>query len=310
MGRKTRGETIDPTRCLIYHICTRCVHRRALLVSENDAYKLMIYQLFRLLDEHFAIEVVAYDIMDNHLHLVIRLDPRAAQDWADREVVTRWFGSHLPRGKAATERCIEKHLADDVWVQKHREALASPSQFMKDLKQRIAERINAAEGLEGHFWQGRFEARAIETYEDLVAVCAYVDLNDVKAGLCDDPRMAAFCSAAERAASLAAHADDTGGAGEHTWLVPIADGTAGDAGAASREIAADCVGSHRGRGLFPGASVGDYLGLLTALARAIRQGCVQSSRAAEPGARRLGTDLQELTERVLALFENPRWSPD
>jgi hypothetical protein len=37
--------------------------------------------------------------MDNHLHVLVRLDPDAATGWSDQEVVRRWGRLFPPRDK-------------------------------------------------------------------------------------------------------------------------------------------------------------------------------------------------------------------
>ena len=38
--------------------------------------------------------------MDNHLHLLLRLDPNVAEAWSDEEVVRRWGRLYPPRDKS------------------------------------------------------------------------------------------------------------------------------------------------------------------------------------------------------------------
>ncbi len=47
------------------------------------------------LAEIFAVAVAGFAILDNHLHLLVRLDPDVAGSWSDEDVVRRW-GQHFP----------------------------------------------------------------------------------------------------------------------------------------------------------------------------------------------------------------------
>jgi hypothetical protein len=49
------------------------------------------------------VSVGAVSVMDNHLHLLVRLDPEVARGWSDEEVVRRW-GSLFPRGTRTDSR--------------------------------------------------------------------------------------------------------------------------------------------------------------------------------------------------------------
>ncbi len=85
-----------------YHCITRCV-RRAFLLREADGEgdrRLWIERRLQELADIFAISVGGFSIMDNHLHVLVRLDPDVAQAWSDEEVVRRWGRLFPPRDKS------------------------------------------------------------------------------------------------------------------------------------------------------------------------------------------------------------------
>jgi hypothetical protein len=45
----------------------------------------------------FALAVGGFSVMNNHLHLLLRLDPRIAESWSDEGVVRRWGRLFPPR---------------------------------------------------------------------------------------------------------------------------------------------------------------------------------------------------------------------
>jgi len=51
------------------------------------------------LAEIFSVAVAGFAILDNHLHLPVRLDPHVAQGWSDEDVVRRWGRLFPPRDK-------------------------------------------------------------------------------------------------------------------------------------------------------------------------------------------------------------------
>ena len=91
----------------VYHCISRCV-RRAFLCGE-DVYSGQNYEHRRAwvcdrvqcLSALFGIEVFAYSVMSNHLHLVLRNRPDRVSQWSDREVAERWC--RVCPGKAALE---------------------------------------------------------------------------------------------------------------------------------------------------------------------------------------------------------------
>jgi hypothetical protein len=73
-----------------HHCVTRCV-RRAFLLGEGPLdRKEWIDQRLEELAKTFAVSVGGSSVMDNHLHLLVRLDPEIASGWTDEEVVRRW----------------------------------------------------------------------------------------------------------------------------------------------------------------------------------------------------------------------------
>ena len=67
---------------------------------------------FEELAEIFAVAVGGFSVMDNHLHLLVRLDP-ADQAWSDEEVVRRWGRLFPPRDKSRQPRPGTDHW--DQW---------------------------------------------------------------------------------------------------------------------------------------------------------------------------------------------------
>ena len=144
------------------------------------------------LAEIFSVAVAGFAILDNHLHLLVRLDPDVAQGWSDEDVVRRWGRLFPPRDKArqvapVSEEWVQARLKDARWVATARERLQSLSWFMKCLKEPLSRLANREEQTRGAFFEGRFKSVAILDEESLVATCAYIDLNPVAAGIADVP---------------------------------------------------------------------------------------------------------------------------
>ncbi len=56
--------------------------------------------------------VGGFAILDNHLHLLVRLDPQVAKGWSDEDVVRRWGRLFPPRDKTRQTLPVT-----DAWVQ-------------------------------------------------------------------------------------------------------------------------------------------------------------------------------------------------
>ena len=60
--------------------------------------KAWIERRLQELDSIFSGSVGGFAVLDNHLHVLVRLDPDEAKGWSDTEVVERWFRLYPPRG--------------------------------------------------------------------------------------------------------------------------------------------------------------------------------------------------------------------
>ena len=70
---------VDPSVTRWYHCVTRCVRRAFLLGEEGCDRKGWIERRLEELSEIFAVAVAGFAILDNHLHLLVRLDPDVAK---------------------------------------------------------------------------------------------------------------------------------------------------------------------------------------------------------------------------------------
>ena len=197
--------TSEPT---IYHVVTR-TSRGAFLFGdvEKDRLRKMLWQMA----DFCGVEVLTYAIMSNHLHIVVRVpvkesvtaasgvdgaDGIAAVPGADALVsnaeVLRRYG--VLYGKAAMHDAAQilQGASEEVWEgfrRKYVPMMHDLSWFMRLLKQRFARWFNAFHKTYGTLWAERFTSVIVEGEgEALLATCAYVDLNPVRARLVEDPK--------------------------------------------------------------------------------------------------------------------------
>jgi hypothetical protein len=69
---------------------------------------------------------------------------------------------------------------------------------MKCLKEPLSRLANREENTRGAFFEGRFRSVGILDEESLLAVCAYIDLNPVAAGIAQVPEASEHTSIKER----------------------------------------------------------------------------------------------------------------
>ncbi|WP_299005967.1 transposase [uncultured Shewanella sp.] len=188
-----------------YHCCSRVV-RRAFLCGD-DKYTGKNYdhrrswvesQLLKLADI-FAIDVAAFAVMSNHLHVVLYIDVDKANSWSDREIVEQWH--QLFNGTAITQKFAKGEVieAHQVTLLKHqiatyRARLSDISWFMRCLNEPIARQANIEDNCTGHFWEGRFKSQALLDEAALLACMAYVELNPIRAKMASTPEQSNYTS--------------------------------------------------------------------------------------------------------------------
>lgn len=182
-----------------YHVMSRIAGQEPLL---GDAEKETFRRLMRRVAIFSGLEIVTYAIMDNHFHAVVRVPlPR---ELSDSELLERYRALYpkptpwnrlgpqglrklLARGGTAAVRkrnSLKARMHDVSW-------------FCRTLKQRYTRWFNSSHQRKGTLWSERFAAVLVEPGRALRAVCAYVDLNPVRAGLVHDPAQYRFCGYAE-----------------------------------------------------------------------------------------------------------------
>ena len=130
-----RMRQIDASVARWYHCMTRCVRRAFLLDEGTFDRKAWIENRIEELAQIFAVAVGGFAVMNNHLHLLMRLDPKVAAGWSDEEVVRRWGRLFPPRDKSRqplpiSDVWVQDRLKDAAWVATARERLQSISWFM------------------------------------------------------------------------------------------------------------------------------------------------------------------------------------
>jgi putative transposase len=188
-----RREIVDHKEVGTYHCISRCV-RRAFLCGKDrlsgksfEHRRAWIRSRLRSLTEVFAIEVIAYAILSNHLHSLLRNRPDLAKGWSDEEVARRWrtlFPLRRINGVAAKPNREEilAIVAQPKKVALYRERLSNISWFNRCLNENIARRANHEDDCKGRFWEGRFKCQRVFDIAGILACSTYIDLNPIRAG--------------------------------------------------------------------------------------------------------------------------------
>jgi hypothetical protein len=273
MAACARKDILAEGEVAFYHCWSRCVRRAYLCGYDQSTQKDYSHRLqwvhdrLEQLASCFAIEVADVAVMENHYHVVLRTRPDLVASWSDEEVVRRWL--RLSSKKLALvkpkEQRVKAALADPELVAKYRRYLSSISRFMWYVNEPIARAANAEDGVKGRFFEERFGSQQLLDLMALLACSIYVDLNPVRAGLCQTPEGSRFTSAADRLKDrqLVLHGGGKISSGTYSgWLVPIPLGGDGYPGAQQGRRASD-------KGLFE-FGLDRYLQLLDWTGRQVR----------------------------------------
>ncbi|MFT6434804.1 MAG: hypothetical protein ACJAVI_002854 [Candidatus Azotimanducaceae bacterium] len=125
--------------------------------------------------------------------MVVYYDPLTCHKWDAAEVARRWTEAFPPRASPDHPQDLEalqalrreEILKNPRRLEQIRLTLGSLSDFMKHLKQPVAWRANREDKCTGHFFEGRFYSGALLSEQAVLAAMAYVDLNPVRAKICE-----------------------------------------------------------------------------------------------------------------------------
>ncbi len=209
MGHRKRDEQFRYDEVCIVHTTQRCVRRARLVGRDKVTHKNFSHRRgwvrdrLRALASTLAVDVLAYAVMENHVHTLLRNRPDIVAKWTDREVALRWLrvfpGRQIDEELGVpTEEDVQKLLNQPQRVLELRKRLSDISWFMRALAEPIARRANREDDCTGRFWQGRFKAQRIIDDAGLLACAAYIESNPIRAGISQSIEDSGFTSALDR----------------------------------------------------------------------------------------------------------------
>jgi len=204
----------------IYHATSRVVHRQFILTPEA---KEEFRKFMRMYERYSGLRVLSYCIMTNHYHLLLEVSPMPVGGemvggvdlrLSEEELLRRLGGLYSRRTVAAVAAEIaearrmiagewegfeglsiaEKKKSRAFWeksliaiFERYTKRMHNLSLFMKGLLQRFTRWFNKENGLRGTLWEERFHSVIVESGLACRTMAAYIDLNPVRAGICELP---------------------------------------------------------------------------------------------------------------------------
>jgi putative transposase len=179
-----------------YHCISRFVH--GLYIFGTSGGRCAEAEEFLSLMRRWAaltgIRIRKYVLMANHFHLLCEVpEPKPLTQNEMLERIEAGYGSE----RAQTLREQLAHFAQQPDGLEQSERLLDPyrqqmksdhSFFMKQLKGCFAQQYNRRHKRHGTLWSERFKSVLLEGGPAVAAIAAYIDLNPVRAGLCEDPK--------------------------------------------------------------------------------------------------------------------------
>jgi hypothetical protein len=304
-----RKELVDVAVTRWYHCISRCVRSAFLMVDGPVDRKLWIENRLQLLAKTFAISVGGFAALDNHLHVLCRLDPEESLKWTAEQVVRRWIAIYPPANLAmddpeTVQTWVDHEVENTARIEVLRERLSNLGWFMKALKEPLARLANKADGCRGTFWEARYKSIAVLDPESLLATSVYIDLNPLAAGIAETPEQSKYTSIRQRvlhvrakgktevlkAARLGSVAGSkaAGNVEQDHWLVPIED----------RRRSSNAPTISNREGMLASFSLGSYLLLVDYTGRLYRNGKARMNSAVREVFDRLDTSQEYWEDMV------------
>jgi REP element-mobilizing transposase RayT len=310
-----RSQIVDVQTTRYYHCISKVVRGAFLMGVGYEHRKRWVEQRLEHLANNYAVSVAGFAIMDNHLHVLVRLDPEIARSWSDEEVLRRWANIYPPNNmdisnKSLLDSWIKANLANEKLVADYRERLQTLGWFMKSLKEPLARMANHEDKCDGAFWQGRYKSIAVIDDEALLATCLYIDLNPLAAGIAATPETSKNTSFRQRiehakrkdaldrlkaAADGAIHGSNAAkGLEQDHWLTPIEDRRNTRTHKSDRE------------GLLETFSLGSYMLLIDYTARIYRKGKARLNAGTKEIFDRIGSAAETFGDRVANMLRSTK----
>jgi len=172
-----RQPRLKPADQDVFHHCYNRVAGDRYYLPFGDTEKAFFMNLLKRLDIFYTVDVVAYEIMGNHFHLLLRTSQEVP---SPEEVCRRYAAYHRGERKLSPKSRKCARLATQI---------RDVSYFMKDLSEHFAKWFNRTRPIRrrGSLWAERFKNTVLEEGEAVWSCLKYIEMNAVRATIVSDP---------------------------------------------------------------------------------------------------------------------------
>ena len=164
---------------IVYHVISRTALDGYVI---GDVEKDYLLKLIKRLSFVYFAEVLGFCLMGNHFHFVVRM--HTGEGYSDEEIKRR-FELYYGDNKGELNKEQIPYL---------REKWSNLSEYIKEIKQGFSRFYNKRHHRTGFFWSDRFKSVIVDNGDTLINCLAYVDLNPIRAGICERPEDYRWCS--------------------------------------------------------------------------------------------------------------------
>jgi len=154
-----------------YHIISRTVQQTYLM---GNVEREKFVSIIKHYSDLYFVKVIAYCIMDNHFHLLVKMEPE--HKYTDEEIEEK-VRRNIKLGK-------DNKVIDIAY---YRNRLENISEYMRQIKHTFSRWYNNLNNTKGSFWSDRFKSVLVEQGEALETVLAYIELNPIRAKIVKIP---------------------------------------------------------------------------------------------------------------------------
>jgi REP element-mobilizing transposase RayT len=233
---------------VIYHCLSRVVDKRMAFGSDE---KEKFRALMRMTEKFSGCRILTYCVMSNHFHLLLEVPPMPVAGLTDEELLRRLqaiyseaFVAEVARELAEARQQVADGLALETAVvgrihARFTHRMHDLSEFMKTLIQRFTIWFNRSHQRSGNLWEDAFKSVVVEDGVAARTMAAYIDLNPVRAGICEDPAAYRWSGYGEAMGGSAVGSGQSGQKARaglvRAWLAH--EGTPADAGLWASQVA-------------------------------------------------------------------------